>query len=55
MAKIYHTGLCPKIKSVEYYENGKTKKIEFQEERPEHFPTWPSKSEFDYTVQWLIS
>jgi hypothetical protein len=30
---IFHYGrLCPKIKSVEYYSNGKLKKVEFRDE-----------------------
>jgi heterodisulfide reductase subunit C len=30
----YHTGTCPKIKSIEYHENGTIKKIEFKDEPP---------------------
>ena len=27
--QIYHAGKCPKVKVIEYYENGAVKKIEF--------------------------
>lgn len=32
---IYHQGVCPKVKSIEYYENGTTKKVEFHEKKVE--------------------
>ena len=27
--QVYHVGICPKVKSIEYYENGTIKKVEF--------------------------
>lgn len=50
--KIYHNGLCPRIKSIEYDEKGSTTKIEFRE-IPEYdcFPI----TETEYAVRWLIS
>jgi hypothetical protein len=30
--KVYHPGKCPKVKSIEYHENGTIKKVEFFEE-----------------------
>ena len=30
--QVYHQGKCPKIKSIEYYENGTIKKVDFEEE-----------------------
>jgi hypothetical protein len=29
--QIYHSGKCPKVKTIEYYENGAVKKVEFLE------------------------
>ena len=26
---VYHSGKCPKVKSIEYYENGRVKKVNF--------------------------
>lgn len=54
ITKVYHTGKCPKIKSIEYYPNGKTKKIEFKEE-DFRYPIWPvpDKQEYQYTFKWL--
>ncbi len=31
-SKIFHTGTCPRVKSIEYYENGKVKRIEFKDD-----------------------
>ena len=31
LGPVYHSGKCPKVKSVEYYPNGSVKKIEFKE------------------------
>lgn len=28
----YHSGKCPKVKSIEYHPNGTTKKVEFHDE-----------------------
>lgn len=30
---MYHTGLCSKVKKIEYYENGSVKIVEFHEKR----------------------
>jgi hypothetical protein len=29
--QVYHTGKCPKVKSIEYYPDGSIKKVEFNE------------------------
>ena len=29
--QVYHGGKCPKVKAIEYYENGTVKKVEFNE------------------------
>lgn len=29
---MYHSGICPKIKSIEYHENGNVKKIEYKDD-----------------------
>ena len=29
--QVYHQGKCPKVKFIEYYENGTVKKVEFNE------------------------
>jgi hypothetical protein len=34
----YHLGFCPRIKTIEYHENGLTKRIEF------HVPATPAPS-----------
>jgi hypothetical protein len=54
LTKIYHMGQCPKIKSIEYYPDGKTRKIEFTEKQHD-LPLWPIEKHHEYTVQWLIS
>jgi hypothetical protein len=28
---VFHSGACPRIKSIEYYQNGTIKKVEFNE------------------------
>ncbi len=28
-ARVYHCGACPKVKSIEYYPDGRIKKVEF--------------------------
>lgn len=30
--QIYHSGVCPKIESIEYHENGSIKKVIFKEQ-----------------------
>lgn len=30
-SQMYHGGTCPKVKSIEYYENGTIKKVEFHD------------------------
>ena len=56
LTKVYHTGMCPKVKSIEYYPNGKTKKIEFNENQFD-LPLWPipEDKEYKYTIRWLTS
>ena len=29
--QVYHHGKCPKVKSIEYHENGSVKKVEFND------------------------
>jgi len=29
---VYHVGFCPRVKAIEYYENGTMKRVEFREE-----------------------
>ena len=31
LSKVYHTGICPKIKSIEYHPNGNVKRIVFRD------------------------
>jgi len=47
--KIYHNGVCPKVKSIEYDKNGRVKKIEFKDTDYYTYPTTGA----NYTVQWL--
>ena len=35
-SKVYHSGICPKIKSIEHHPNGTVKKVEFHETVPSH-------------------
>lgn len=54
ITKIYHNGKCPKVKSIEYYETGEIKRVEFNEWN-HGYPTWPdaTSADYKYTVRWL--
>lgn len=38
---MYHTDtVCPKIKSIEYFDNGRVKKVEYKDESISPMETW---------------
>lgn len=34
---VYHRGICPKVKSIEYFPDGRTKKVEFKDDKEKQF------------------
>ena len=48
--KISHSGICPKVKAIEYYQNGSQKRVEFFSPgdymQPFGVGTWPPPEEF---------
>ena len=32
----YHQGVCPRVKSIEYFPDGAVKRVEYHDERPSH-------------------
>ena len=43
----YHSGPCPRIKAIEYYENGTIKRVEYFDQRPQVSTVQPM------TTVWL--
>ncbi len=43
-SKVFHSGICPKVKSIEYYPNGTIKMVEFKEE----YPIFPETKEEEF-------
>lgn len=43
-SKIWHNGVCPKVKSIEYFPDGSIKKVEFKNE--DKINGWPTSDEW---------
>lgn len=41
---VRHSGLCPKIKSIEYHTNGTIKRVEFHDSSPWGYPVMAGES-----------
>jgi hypothetical protein len=39
---LIHNTTCPKIKAIEYYPDGSTKRVEFHSPVPTEFPVFPN-------------
>lgn len=49
---MWHTGTCPKIRSIEYYENGSIKKIEYHEQAYETYCKIPKPMTYDQFLEF---